>query len=198
MAAAGDDRLQRLRGREPPALRSGAPGAEMLAGTCWRSARSPPNSPFVRGRVPVASISGPWLERGTIAADDALLPDSPLGLAGQRDRHAQWFAAASRWCRHAARACSMWRAPPAVPTMRWAHRLAPRHPATLPSCLRVLALRVEPLMDLFQDVCASAGAPRSGAWMRCRRASGRSDRTPPPPCGRRLVPPQARPLNEHS
>ena len=41
--------------------------------------------PFERGTFRQhLEIPGVWLERGTVAAHDTLLMDSPLGLAGQR------------------------------------------------------------------------------------------------------------------
>lgn len=38
-------------------------------------------------------LPGVWLERGTVAADDARLLDSPLGWAGRRVMGTMWFAA---------------------------------------------------------------------------------------------------------
>ena len=129
-----------------------APGAEMLGWDVLALGLPAAEQPFVRGRYRQhIEIPGRWLERGTIAADDALLLDSPLGLAGRRVSGTLWFAAGE----------------PLVPARREAlldaaraacadHALARTAGATAPSdavvLLRALAPRVEPLMDLFKAV----------------------------------------------
>ena len=103
---------------------------------------------------------GHWLERGHIAASDARLLDSPLGLAGQRVLATAWFAAGAGLVAarrdallEVARACA------------GASPLAARCGVTSPHggviVLRVLAARVEPAMALLQQVRA---AWRQLAW----------------------------------
>ena len=106
------------------------------------------------------ALPGRWLERGRIAANDALLLDSPLGLAGQRVMATAWFASGSPLAdaqRNAllevARACA---APSALAT-----RCGVTSPHAAVVVLRVLAARVEPAMALLQSV---RGAWRQQAW----------------------------------
>ena len=105
-------------------------------------------------------LPGRWLERGRIAASDARLLDSPLGLDGQCVMATAWFARgapldAARRNRllDAARDCAA------------ASLLAPRCGITSPHesvvVLRALAARVEPAMTLLQQVRA---AWRRHAW----------------------------------
>jgi urease accessory protein len=116
---------------------------------------------FVAGRfTPHLELPGRWLERGRIAATDALLLDSPLGLAGQRVMATAWFASGTpladaqrQALLDAARECAA------------ASPLAARSGATSPHpnaiVLRVVAARVEPAMALLQPVRA---AWRRIAW----------------------------------
>ena len=105
-------------------------------------------------------LPGRWLERGRIAASDARLLDSPLGLDGQRVMATAWFArgaplddARRNRLLGAARDCAA------------ASLLAPRCGITSPHesvvVLRALAARVEPAMTLLQQVRA---AWRRHAW----------------------------------
>ncbi|MGD9835587.1 MAG: urease accessory protein UreD [Piscinibacter sp.] len=126
--------------------------AEMLGWDVLALGLPAADQPFERGRYRQhLELPGVWLERGTIAADDAVLLDSPLGLAGQRVLGTLWFAAGT----------------PLAATRRDAlldearglaadHALARQAGATAPNdrvvVLRALAPRVEPLMDLFKAV----------------------------------------------
>ena len=105
-------------------------------------------------------LPGRWLERGRIAASDARLLDSPLGLAGQRVLATVWFASGSplsdaqrEALLEAARECA------------GASPLTARCGVTGPHegviVLRALAARVEPAMALLQQVRT---AWRSLAW----------------------------------
>ncbi|MFT3664825.1 urease accessory protein UreD [Piscinibacter sp.] len=138
-----------------------APGAEMLGWDVLALGLPAAGQPFERGRYrQQLEVAGRWLERGVIAADDTLLLDSPLGLAGQRVLGTLWFAAGT----------------PLAPARRDAlldaaraacadHALARQAGATAPNdavvLLRALAPRVEPLMDLFKAV---RDAWRAQAW----------------------------------
>jgi urease accessory protein len=103
---------------------------------------------------------GRWLERGHIAASDARLLDSPLGLDRQRVLATAWFAAGAGLATarrdallEVARVCTH------------SSPLTARCGVTSPHdgviVLRVLAARVEPAMALLQQVRA---AWRRQAW----------------------------------
>jgi urease accessory protein len=71
------------------------PGAEAIGWEMLALGLPTANQPFDRGRFAQRfSIRGRWLDHGLIAADDALLRDSPLGLAGHGVLATMWFAAA--------------------------------------------------------------------------------------------------------
>lgn len=96
-------------------------------------------------------LPGVWLERGTVAATDRLLLDSPLGWAGHRVMGTLWFASGT-----------------ALPRVRRealldaARAIQAEHPLCATSgstsaheqvvVLRALAPRVEPLMELLVSV----------------------------------------------
>lgn len=129
-----------------------AEGAQMLGWDLLALGLPAAGQPFVQGRyLQSLEWSGRWLERGCIDAQDLLLLDSPLGLAGQRVCGTLWFASGSaldRGLREAlletARGCA------------GTHALARLAGATSPNeglvLLRVLAARVEPAMDLLRQV----------------------------------------------
>jgi urease accessory protein len=61
---------------------------------------------FTRGRITQhLELPGTWLERGTLAAEDTLLLDSPLGLGGQRVLGTLWAAGGEALPRPCARPC---------------------------------------------------------------------------------------------
>ena len=105
-------------------------------------------------------LPGQWLERGRIAAADATLLQGPVGWAGHRVSATLWFAAGSAL--PAARRTAL---VDAARELLQGHELAAAAGATAPqSCvvvLRVLAGRVEPVMQLFAAVRA---AWRQLAW----------------------------------
>lgn len=150
-----------------------ADGAETLGWDILALGLPAAGQPFVRGRYRQhIEFPGRWLERGTIAADDTTLLDSPLGLAGQRVMGTLWFGAGHT-------------IPPArrealLDAARAAcdgHALQRSAGATAPSdsvvLLRALAPRVEPLMELFKAVRAQW---RALAWG-CEPVSPRIWRT---------------------
>lgn len=108
--------------------------------------------PFERGRYRQSiELPGRWLERGTIAADDRTLLDSPLGLAGHRVMGTLWLA-----CGHAMTDARRDELLDAARTACEGHALQRSAGATAPHdevvVLRALAPRVEPLMGLFKEV----------------------------------------------
>ena len=129
-----------------------ADGAEMLGWDVLALGLPAAGQPFERGGYRQhIEVPGRWLERALIAADDATLLDSPLGLAGHRVMGTLWFAAGTPLpaarrdlLLEVARDCVA------------GHNLAPMAGATAPSdaivLLRALAPRVEPLMQLFRSV----------------------------------------------
>jgi urease accessory protein len=137
------------------------PGAETIGWDVLALGLPAADQPFVRGRYRQAiEIPGRWLERGTIAADDAVLLDSPLGLDGHRVMGTLWFGAGT--------AISAARREALLDAARTAcegHALARTAGSTAPNdavvLLRALAPRVEPLMALLQDV---RNRWRAAAW----------------------------------
>lgn len=105
-------------------------------------------------------LPGVWLERGTVAATDRLLLDSPLGWAGHRVMGTLWFASGTALPRARREAL-----------LDAARALHTEHPLCATSgstsahdqviVLRALAPRVEPLMDLMVSVW---GQWRTLAW----------------------------------
>ena len=129
-----------------------APGAEMLGWDVLALGLPAAEQPFVRGRYRQhIEIPGRWLERGTIAADDALLLDSPLGLAGQRVTGTLWFAAGEPLA-PARREALLDAARTACADPGLARTAGATAPSDAVVLLRALAPRVEPLMDLFKAV----------------------------------------------
>ena len=129
-----------------------APGAQAIGWDLLALGLPAAGLPFERGRyMQHLELPGRWLERGTIAADDTLLLDSPLGLAGRRVLGTLWFAAGAPLARAAREALedSAREAAAAHPLGPWAGCTAPDEGLVV---LRALAERVEPLMDLFRQV----------------------------------------------
>ena len=138
-----------------------APGAEMIGWDVLALGLPTSNQPFERGVFTQSiELPGRWLERGVVSAGDTLLLDSPLGWAGHRVMGTLWFATGS-----------------ALPDLRRdtlldaaravvdGHALRQRAGASaLPDgaiVLRVLAPRVEPLVNLLSAVWAEW---RRSAW----------------------------------
>jgi urease accessory protein len=138
-----------------------ADGAETLGWDVLALGLPATAEPFVAGAFTQhLEMPGCWIERGRIAAGDARLLDSPLGLDGQRVMATLWFAGGSalpaqrrEGLLEVARDCAA------------ASPLAARCGATSPHggivVLRALAASVEPAMALLQQV---RGAWRQRAW----------------------------------
>lgn len=108
--------------------------------------------PFARGSVlQHLEVPGAWLERGRIAADDTLLMDGPLGLAGHRCLASLFFVTGSELTRQ--RRDGLLDAARAVID---GHPLARSAGATAPGprvvVVRVLAPLVEPALALLKAV----------------------------------------------
>jgi urease accessory protein len=129
-----------------------APGAELLGWDIAALGLPQASQPFVAGSVlQHIELSGAWLERGRIAADDKRLLDGPLGLAGQRCLASLFLACGSELARprreallEAARSVIE-----ADPLVRMAGATAPG-PQVL--VVRVLAPLVEPAVRLLKAV----------------------------------------------
>ena len=138
-----------------------AAGAEMIGWDVLALGLPAADQPFARGSFTQAiEFPGRWLERGVVDAADTRLLDSPLGWAGQRVLGTLWFAAGS--------ALPAARRETLLATARSAaegHALQRSAGATATHdgivVLRVLAPRVEPLMDLLMAVWAGW---REAAW----------------------------------
>jgi len=129
-----------------------APGAEMMG---WDvTALGLPNAdlPFVKGSFKQhIEVPGVWLERAQLAAQDELLLNNPLGLAGHRCMATLFFAAGSKLDRKRRQA-----ALDVAREVLDAHSLQATAGATSPNeqvvVVRVLAPVVEPAMDLLKQV----------------------------------------------
>lgn len=138
-----------------------APGAELMGWDLLALGLPAAGQPFVAGRCTQhLEIPGVWLERGCVAATDALLRDSPLGWAGHTVAATLWWAEGGAVA--PARRAALLDAARAVIA---AHPLAATSGATAVQpavvVLRLLAPRVEPAMQLLMQVRA---AWRALAW----------------------------------
>ncbi len=129
-----------------------APGAELMGWDVTALGLPSANQPFAEGSFcQHIEMPGVWLERARIQAKDALLMDSPLGLAGRRCMGTLFFAAGSPLERG--------RRQLALDLARdvlQAHPLGQAAGATSPGrqvvVVRVLAPLVEPAMDMMKQV----------------------------------------------
>ncbi|MCT9809886.1 urease accessory protein UreD [Acidovorax sp. Be4] len=129
-----------------------APGAELIGWDVTALGLPHAQAPFVAGRYTQhLELPGQWLEHGTLAADDALLMDGPLGLAGQRCLASLFFVTGSPLARERRDA-----ALDLTRTLIEGHALAARCGVTSPHdrviVLRALAPMVEPVMQLWRQV----------------------------------------------
>lgn len=132
-----------------------APGAELLAWDITALGLPQAGQPFTQGRFSQHwEVPGVWLERGVLRADDALLLDGALGLAGHRCMATLVFAAGEALGRERRD-----RALDAVRSLIEAHGLRPLAGATAAHervlVLRCLAPLVEPAAGLLR-ACWSA------------------------------------------
>ena len=131
-----------------------APGAELMAWDITALGLPHAQAPFAQGRLTqLLHWPGHWLEHGTLRADDALLMEGPLGLAGQRCLGSMLLACGTPLPRSqrellldATRAVL-----DAHPQGAWCGITAPNDHMLV---LRGLAPVVEPLMQLWQQVRA--------------------------------------------
>ena len=129
-----------------------APDAELLGWDVAALGLPQAQQPFERGRVQQhLQLRGAWLERGLIDAQDKLLMDGPLGLAGRRCLATLFFACGSDIARpRREQALELARA------VIDAHPLATSAGATSPHprvvVVRVLAPLVEPALGLLRAV----------------------------------------------
>ena len=138
-----------------------APGAELIGWDVLALGLPASGQPFERGSFTQSiEVPGRWLERGVLAASDTRLLESALGWAGHRVMGTLWFAAGSTVSDQ--RRDTL---------LELARGLADSHPlrssagASSPQdgliLLRVLAPRVEPVMNLLDSVWL---AWRHAAW----------------------------------
>ena len=129
-----------------------APEAEFMGWDVTALGLPLANQPFEQGHfLQHIEVPGVWLERGLIQAEDDLLMNSPLGLAGQKCLASLFFASGSPLTRE--------RRQTALDLARDvidAHALRTSAGITSPQgqivVLRVLAPVVEPAMDLLRQV----------------------------------------------
>ncbi len=129
-----------------------APGAELMGWDVTALGLPSANQPFEHGSFcQHIELPGVWLERARIRADDLLLLNSPLGLAGQRCIATLFFAAGSKLERQR-RQLALDLARQVLET----HPLSAAAGATSPDAqvvvVRVLAPLVEPAMGLLKQV----------------------------------------------
>jgi urease accessory protein len=132
-----------------------APGAELMGWDVTALGLPSAGQPFVEGSFcQHIELPGVWLERARIRANDGLLLDSPLGLAGQRCVATLFFASGNKLERK--------RRELALDVAReviGAHALVNTAGATSPDAqvvvVRVLAPLVEPAMGLLKQVWKS-------------------------------------------
>lgn len=129
-----------------------APGAELMGWDVTALGLPSASQPFAQGSFcQHIELPGVWLERARLRADDLLLMNSPLGLAGQRCIATLFFTAGSKLERQ--------RRQLALDLARQvleAHPLSAAAGATSPDAqvvvVRVLAPLVEPAMVLLKQV----------------------------------------------
>lgn len=129
-----------------------APGAELMGWDITALGLPSADQPFEQGSFcQHIELPGVWLERARIRADDLLLMNSPLGLAGQRCIATLFFAAGSKLERQR-RQLALDQARQVLE----AHPLSATAGATSPDAqvvvVRVLAPLVEPAMVLLKQV----------------------------------------------
>ena len=138
-----------------------APTAEVMGWDIAALGLPLASQPFVQGYLRQhIEMSGVWMERGSLRADDTRLLHSPAGLAGQACMGTLFFMAGTALTRaRKEQALELARSlisPHATATMAGA---TSPHPRVL--VVRVLAPVVEPVMDLLRQI---RNAWRSQLW----------------------------------
>ena len=136
-----------------------APGAETMGWDLLALGLPAAGQPFDAGRYRQhLEWPGVWLERGLVDADDALLMDGPLGMAGRRVLATLWFASGTPLT-PARRDALLEAARDATAEAAAEAALPVSAGSTSPQpglvVLRALADRVEPAMGLLQRVRAA-------------------------------------------
>lgn len=127
-----------------------AEGAELLAWDVLALGLPAAGQPFLHGQLQQRMAwPGHWLEQGRLAADDTVLLDSPLGLAGQRCLGTLVLATGTAWPteRREALLAALRQAIDANPLAAHCGATAPNDQLIV---VRALAARVEPVMALWQ------------------------------------------------
>lgn len=129
-----------------------APGAQLLGWDVVAFGLPHADKPFIAGRLlQHIELPGVWLERGRIAADDVLLLDGRLGMAGHRCMATLFFAAGTAWTRPQRE-----RLLESARGLMEADELRETAGATSPNAqvvlVRVLAPVVEPAMALMRRI----------------------------------------------
>lgn len=138
-----------------------APGAEAMGWDLLALGLPASGEAFDRGSFEQQiSLPGVWLERGLLAADDSVLMQGPLGLAGHRVLATLWFAAGSALA-PARRTALVDAARDTVAGSPLASTCGVTSPHAPVVVLRLLADRIEPAMALLVQVRA---AWRRLAW----------------------------------
>ena len=128
------------------------PGAEMIGWDVLSLGLPASNEAFERGRITqTVTLGEVWREHGVIDGEDRRLLDSPLGLAGHRALGLLWCAAGVPLAsaRRDALLETAREASAAHPLRATAGSTSPHEQAVV---FRVLAPRVEPLMQLLRAV----------------------------------------------
>jgi urease accessory protein len=138
-----------------------APGAQMFGWDVLALGLPAANQAFTHGRfLQQLQLPGAWLERGLIDGGDALLLDSPLGLAGHKVMATLWFATGDTISRGLAETLvEAARTTIDAAPLRASAGVTRLHERVI--VLRALAARVEPAMQLLQAVWS---AWRPLAW----------------------------------
>ncbi len=131
-----------------------APGAQMMGWDVLALGLPAAGENWERGHyLQHLELPGVWLDQARIDAEDPLLLDSPLGWDGQRVLGTLWFASGSPLANAVRDELSL-----SAHDLAQASPLASRAGATSPHpevvLLRVLASRVEPVMQLLTQVRA--------------------------------------------
>jgi urease accessory protein len=132
-----------------------APGAQMFGWDVLALGLPAANQAYTHGRfLQQLQLPGAWLERGLVDGSDALLLDSPLGLAGHKVMATLWFATGDTIERPLAETLvDAARQHIEAAPLRGTAGVTRLHERVV--VLRALAQRVEPAMQLLQAVWAT-------------------------------------------
>ncbi|MDO9400517.1 MAG: urease accessory protein UreD [Polaromonas sp.] len=129
-----------------------APGAELMGWDVTALGLPAANQPFAQGSFcQHLEMPGVWLERARIHADDTLLMNSPLGLAGRRCIATLFFVTGSKLERNR-RQLALDLARQVLEAHPLRHAAGATSPDAQVLVLRALAPLVEPAMDLMKQV----------------------------------------------